>query len=109
MHHIISDGWSSGFLINELGQLYNAFDHGQPPPLADLAIQYGDYALWEQEWLSGEVVSRQLEYWKQQLKGASDVIELPTDRPRPAVQSFHGARQYLKLSGEVCDGLKRLC
>ena len=109
MHHIVSDGWSSGVLINELGALYNAFSADLPSPLPELAIQYGDYANWERDWLQGEAVERQIEYWKRQLKGADSVLDLPADRPRPAAQTYRGARQYLNISREVSEGLKKLC
>ena len=88
MHHIISDGWSMGILFQELSVLYEAFCAGKPSPLPELPIQYADYAEWQREWLQGEVLESQLGYWKQQLEGAPQVLELPTDRPRPAVQTL---------------------
>ncbi len=108
MHHIISDGWSMGVLIRELTTLYEAFTAGKPSPLPDLGIQYADYAHWQREWLQGEVLEQQLSYWKEQLAGAPAVLELPTDYPRPAVQTFRGAHQSLTLAPELTTGLKAL-
>ena len=87
MHHIVSDGWSLGVLYRELGALYGAFAAGEPSPLPELPVQYADYALWQRRWLSGEVLERQLGYWREQLAGAPAQLTLPTDRPRPAVQT----------------------
>jgi hypothetical protein len=108
MHHIISDGWSMQILLRELSLLYEAFSEGRPSPLEPLAIQYADYALWQREWMRGEVLNQQLGYWKRKLEGAPPVLELPTDRPRPAVQSFRGGRERLRLSVELTEGLKRM-
>jgi hypothetical protein len=88
MHHIVSDGWSMGVLIRELAALYEAFSSGKPSPLPQLPIQYADFAHWQRQWLQGEVLAAQLSYWQQQLAGAPAVLELPTDRPRPAIQTF---------------------
>src|SRR5262249_54303178 len=108
MHHILSDGWSMGVLINEVSRLYEAYAKQEPSPLEELAIQYADYARWQRGWLSEEVLERQLEYWKKQLEGAPPMLELPTDRPRPAVQSYRGARESFQVSLEVTQGLKEL-
>ncbi len=108
MHHIVSDGWSMGVLYRELSVLYQAFTQRKPPPLPDLAIQYSDYAVWQREWLKGEKLEGQLSYWKKQLEGASAVLNLPTDRPRPALQSYRGKRQSIELSKELTQGLKAL-
>jgi amino acid adenylation domain-containing protein len=108
MHHIVSDGWSMGVLHRELSVLYQAFSRGKPSPLPDLPIQYADFAVWQREWLQGEVLEKQLSYWKKQLEGIPAVLNLPTDRPRPAVQSFRGKRQSLELSKELTQGLKAL-
>jgi amino acid adenylation domain-containing protein/FkbH-like protein len=108
MHHIISDGWSMGVLIKELTTLYEAYATGQQSPLPDLEIQYADYAHWQREWLRGEVLEKQLSYWKQQLAVAPAVLELPTDYPRPAVQTFRGAHQSLTFSETVSAQLKEL-
>ncbi len=103
-HHIASDGWSSGILFRELTTLYAAFSRNQTSPLADLPVQYADFALWQREWLQDEVLETQLSHWKKQLSG-TPTLELPTDRPRRAVQTFRGARQSFlvpkTLSGEI--------
>ena len=108
MHHIVSDGWSMGVLHRELSVFYQAFVQGQPSPLAELPLQYADFAVWQREWLQGEVLESQLSYWKRQLEGISAVLNLPTDRPRPAVQSYRGARQSILLSKELTGQLKAL-
>jgi amino acid adenylation domain-containing protein len=92
-HHIISDGWSTQLLLRELGTLYEAFSAGRPSPLAELPIQYADFAEWQRDWLQGEVLEKQLGYWKEQLKGAPALLELPSERLRPASQSYRGARE----------------
>ena len=109
MHHIASDGWSMGIFWQQLTTLYRAFLDGKPNPLPKLPIQYANYAVWQQEWLSGEVLDKKLTYWKQQLKDASPVLELPTDRPRPPVQTYCGASQSTVIPHSLSDGLKRLC
>jgi len=107
MHHIISDAWSSGVLVREMASLYGAFSAGQPSPLPEPPIQYADFAIWQREWLQGEVLETQLAYWKKQLEGELPVLELPTDYPRPAVRSFRGATESLPLVAS--DSLKALC
>ena len=94
MHHIASDGWSVGVLNSELGTLYEAFVKGNPSPLPELPVQYADFGAWQREWLQGEVLEAQLAYWKRQLEGAPAILELPTDRPRLAVQSSRGALMW---------------
>src|SRR5262249_34211632 len=91
MHHIVSDGWALGVLLREIGALDGAFVRGRPPPLPELPIQYADYALWQRDWLKGEVLERQVAYWRERLAGAPAGLALPTDRRRPAAQSFAGA------------------
>ncbi|MGC2062020.1 MAG: amino acid adenylation domain-containing protein, partial [Thermodesulfovibrionales bacterium] len=108
MHHIVSDGWSIGILARELSALYNAFSTGLPSPLPDLPIQYADFAVWQRQYMQGEVLERQMLYWRDQLGGELPVLELPTDRPRPAVQSFRGSTQQFILSGELTKGLRDL-
>ncbi len=108
MHHISSDGWSIGVLMTELVSLYDAYVAQKPSPLPDLEIQYADYAAWQRLWLQGEVLERQLSYWKRQLAGAPPVLELPPDRPRPAVQNMRGRQQPVVLSRELTEGLKAL-
>ena len=108
IHHIVSDGWSTAVLFRELSALYAAYSTGKPATLPELSIQYADFAAWQREWLQGEVLEEQLSYWKKQLAGAPARLELPTDRPRPAVQSFHGARQAMALPQGLTNGLKAL-
>jgi amino acid adenylation domain-containing protein len=105
MHHIVSDGWSIGVLIREVGALYAAFMEGKPSPLSELPVQYADYALWQRKVLQGEVLEQQLAYWKEQLSGALAALDLPTDRVRPAVQSFKGGTVSFVLSKELMGGL----
>jgi amino acid adenylation domain-containing protein len=107
MHHIVSDGWSQGVFWGELAALYEAFAAGQPTPLPEPAFQYADFAHWQRLWLQGEVLDRQLTYWKRQLAGVS-TLQLPTDRPRPAVQTFRGARHGLTLSATLTQAIKEL-
>ena len=107
MHHIVSDGWSIGVLIQELGALYTAFASEKPSPLPPLPIQYADFAKWQREWLQGEVLETQLAYWRQQLNGIS-MLNLPADRPRPAIQSYRGKRQFLQLSKQLSEALETL-
>lgn len=106
-HHIASDGWSMSIFLGELAALYGSFSTGKPSPLSELPIQYADYAVWQREWLQGEVLQAQLSYWKKQLSGVP-VLELPTDRPRPAAQTFPGAHQSLVLPKTLGDDLKSL-
>src|SRR5438270_9607019 len=108
IHHIISDGWSAGVILQELGALYEAFAAGQQSPLADLPIQYADYAVWQRERLRGEVLDEQLAYWRCQLAGASLVLNLPTDHPRPVVRRVRGARESLSLTAPLTEQLKSL-
>jgi len=107
LHHIVSDGWSMGVMYHELSVLYQAFSNSQPSPLPDLPIQYADYAVWQRNWLQGDVLERQLAYWKKQLEGVSP-LQLPTDRPRPPIQTHRGARQSLILPKELLDKLRSL-
>jgi acyl carrier protein len=108
MHHIISDGWSMAILVQEIAKLYEAFCAGNSSPLPELPIQYADFALWQRQWLQGEVLDTQLAYWKQQLGSNLPILELPTDQPRPAVQTFRGAKQPLALPKTLSDALKTL-
>ena len=108
LHHIISDGWSQAILRREISSLYNAFSSGNSTSLPDLPIQYADYAVWQRNWLQGEVLERQISYWKQKLAGAPALLELPADRPRPSVQTFRGARKSISLSSELTQRLKLL-
>ncbi|HET7460085.1 MAG TPA: amino acid adenylation domain-containing protein, partial [Longimicrobium sp.] len=108
MHHIVSDGWSMGVLFRELSALYAAYSEGRESPLAELAVQYADYAVWQREQLAGEALERQLSYWRAHLAGAPELLELPTDHPRPAVQTFRGAAVPVELSLELLERLQAL-
>ena len=107
MHHIVSDGWSAGVLIREVGALYPAMVAGAPSPLPPLPTQYGDWALRQRDGLRGEVVAEQLAYWRERLAGLAP-LDLPTDRPRPAVQSFRGATHRFEVPAEVMEGVRGL-
>jgi amino acid adenylation domain-containing protein len=108
MHHIISDGWSIGVFIRELSHLYGAFVAGKEATLPTLPIQYADFAVWQRQWLQGKVLGTQLEYWKQQLADAPPLLELPTDRPRPAIQTFQGKTERFWLDSKLTQELKAL-
>ncbi|WP_272419266.1 amino acid adenylation domain-containing protein [Polyangium jinanense] len=107
MHHIVSDGWSMGVLMRELVAHYEAARAGRAAVLPELRVQYADYALWQRSWLSGDVLERQLGYWREQLAGVAP-LELPTDRPRPAVPSHRGASVKVSLGAELTEGLRAL-
>ncbi|NCS37561.1 MAG: amino acid adenylation domain-containing protein [Microcystis aeruginosa BS13-10] len=108
IHHIAADGWSIGVLIDELSAYYRSFCTGTKADLPDLSIQYADFALWQRQWLTNEVLDRQLSYWKQQLTGVPLLHQLPTDRPRPAIQSFRGGTERLQLDSQLTQQLKKL-
>src|SRR5581483_11981764 len=108
MHHIISDGWSLGVFFQELSALYTAVLRDQPWSLADLSLQYADYALWQRHWLQAEVLEQQLNYWREQLRGAPALLELPTDHPRPPVQTFRGGQQEVILPASMLQALHAL-
>jgi len=108
LHHIIFDGWSIGVFIGELTALYKAFSTGTASPLPELPIQYADYAIWQREWLQGMALKTRLDYWKQQLAGSLPVLELPTDRPRLAVQNFQGATESFSMSSDLSQALKQI-
>jgi amino acid adenylation domain-containing protein/non-ribosomal peptide synthase protein (TIGR01720 family) len=105
MHHIVADGWSMGVLVREFAALYTAFRAGQPSPLAPLALQYADFAVWQRQWLSGAELERQLAFWKRQLGRDHLVLDLPADRPRPAVLSGHGGRHRFTISHDTVQQL----
>ncbi|HET7287661.1 MAG TPA: condensation domain-containing protein, partial [Pyrinomonadaceae bacterium] len=107
IHHIATDGWSLGVMIRELTTLYEAYRQNEISPLAELPIQYADFAIWQREWLQGEVLEEQMSYWREQLADAP-ALELPTDRPRPARQTFGGASRMVQLSKELTRGLRDL-
>ncbi len=108
VHHIVGDGWSGSLIAGELAAIYRAFSEGQPSPLPELEIQYADFAVWQRRWLQGENRDRQVEYWRNQLTEAPAVLELPTDRPRPAVQRHRGAVRTHTLPGQLIDRLMGL-
>ncbi len=108
IHHIAFDAWSGGILFKELSQLYDAFSKGEASPLAELTIQYADYASWQREFLQGEVLETQVSYWKKQLAGAPPLLNLPIDRPRPSVPSYRGARESFRLPATLSAELKEL-
>ncbi|MDM9379457.1 amino acid adenylation domain-containing protein [Chlorogloeopsis sp. ULAP01] len=108
MHHIISDGWSMGILIQEVVALYEAFSQNQASPLPELPIQYADFAVWQRQWLQGEVLDNLLSYWKKQLGGNLPILQLPTDYPRPPIQTFRGKRKSFTLSTDLTEALKTL-
>jgi amino acid adenylation domain-containing protein len=108
MHHIISDGWSLSVIVSEFVQLYTAHVEGRGNSLDPLPIQYADYARWQRQWLQGETFEKQLSYWRARLSGAAPLLELPTDRPRPAVQSYRGERVQIELDARLSGKLKAL-
>jgi amino acid adenylation domain-containing protein len=108
MHHIVTDGWSTGILIREITVLYEAFCSGHLSPLPELTIQYADFAYWQRKWLRGAVLQTRIDYWKQQLDGSSPLLELPTDHPRPAVQTFRGSHQSLLLPKAISGAMRAL-
>ncbi|HST63408.1 MAG TPA: amino acid adenylation domain-containing protein, partial [Longimicrobium sp.] len=109
MHHIVSDGWSMDVLFRELLTLYEAFSvRSDESPLPPLAVQYADFAVWQRGWLRGEVLRRQIDWWRERLGGAPPALELPTDRPRPAVASSRGAAHGFRLPSEITRGLRSL-
>jgi amino acid adenylation domain-containing protein len=107
MHHIISDGWSVRLFWSELLAIWTAFDNGEPSPLPDLPIQYADFAVWQRDWLQGDVLETQLNYWKKQLADLR-ILPLPTDHPRPPVQTAHGATHSITFSRELSVALGML-
>lgn len=108
MHHIATDGWSLVVFYQELATFYNSYCDHNPASLPELPIQYSDYAVWQRQHLRGEVLERQLVYWKERLQDAPGLLNLPTDRPRPPVQSYNGARRSVRLAHSLIEGLKTL-
>ena len=108
MHHIISDGWSMGVIVREVTSLYEAYRQGHLSPLPELPIQYADYAAWQRQWLQGDVLETQLSYWKSRLGGKVAALELPVDRPRPAVRTNRGATQHFTLPAKLSTALHEL-
>ncbi|MBH8554251.1 condensation protein [Nostocaceae cyanobacterium CENA357] len=107
-HHIISDSWSMGVLIQEITNLYAAFCQQQPSPLSELLIQYADFAVWQRQWLQGEILETQLKYWQQQLGNNLTTLNLPTDRPRPEIQTFNGATARVIIPQDLTKAIKSL-
>ncbi len=108
LHHIAADGWSLEVLLRELASLYEAFCKGQASPLADLPIQYADFAAWQRDLLQGELLEKQLDYWRTRLQGAPALLELPTDRSRPARQSYRGGREATVFPNSLLRSVKAL-
>jgi amino acid adenylation domain-containing protein len=109
MHHIVSDGWSMNVLVREITAAYQAYSSGHTPDPPPLPLQYADFAVWQRNWLQGDVLAQQLEYWKQQLGNSPTVLELPANRPRPAVQTYNGADFTFAFSPSLSQSLKALC
>jgi len=108
MHHIVSDGWSMGVLFKELSTLYGTYVRGEEDRLPELAVQYGDYAVWQRKWMEGEELQEQSDYWKKNLHGAPEVLELPADGIRPARQDYAGDALPVALDQKLTSGLKDL-
>ncbi len=108
MHHIVSDGWSLGVVIRELAALYESFVEGTTPNLPELPIQYADFGVWQRQWLSGDVLEGQLQYWREQLGNHPPVLELPTDRPRPSVPTYKGSFVTCEIGKDLTEALKDL-
>ncbi|HVT15951.1 MAG TPA: non-ribosomal peptide synthase/polyketide synthase [Thermoanaerobaculia bacterium] len=108
VHHIAADGWSTGVLLDELAELYSAALAGRAPRLAALPVQYADFALWQRQWLAGEVLGRELEHWRRRLAGAPEELELPADRPRRPDGAARGAQRPFSLAGDTGGELARL-
>ncbi|MDV0440742.1 non-ribosomal peptide synthetase [Xanthomonas sacchari] len=107
-HHIVSDGWSIGVLVREFSALYTAFHRGLTDPLPSLSIQYADYAAWQRQWLQGDVLQEQIDFWRHHLSGAPALLELPTDRPRPAVMSYAGDSVPVRVPRDLSRALHAL-
>ncbi|MBD2040985.1 amino acid adenylation domain-containing protein, partial [Microcoleus sp. FACHB-672] len=114
VHHIVSDGWSMGLLHREMLAIYQSLMAGEPSPLAEVPVQYPDFAVWHRQWLQTQEAGKaspletQLSYWKQQLQGAPSALEMPTDRPRPPIQTFRGATHPVVLPKPLIEALNRL-
>ena len=107
IHHIICDGWSMNVLLHEIAVLYCAFAAGETPSLPEIRIQYADFASWQRQWLQGDTLVSHLEYWRKKLEGIPSLLELPTDRQRPPVQSFEGAVEWFEISPELTESIKK--
>jgi hypothetical protein len=109
MHHIVSDGWSTGLFVRELQVLYDAFSNGRPSPLAELSVQYADFSVWQREWLRGEVLDEQLAYWRRQLEGAPAALNIPTKQPRATTTINEGATLAVAISKDVAEATREFC
>lgn len=107
-HHVVFDSWSVGIFSQELAVVYSALLEGYPPSLPELEIQYADFAVWQRQWLQGKVLDEQLDFWVRKLESAAPVLQLPTDRPRPAVQTFRGRLEGIRLSLELTRALREM-
>lgn len=108
MHHIITDKWSMGIFIRELAAFYDAFSHNQPSPLPELPVQYADFAVWQRQCLTQEILDAQLAYWRKQLADIPPLLELPTDRARPMTQAYQGSAETFFISSDIVNSLKML-
>jgi hypothetical protein len=108
IHHIVCDGWSMNIFRRELFSLYTSFCTKEPSPLTELPLQYADFAHWQRQWLQGKVLETQLNYWQKQLAGVPPLLELPTDKPRPSLQTYRGRSEFLQLNQGLTQNLKRL-
>ncbi len=108
VHHIAADGWSLDVLWRELGVLYSSYIAGRPSPMPELPLQYADYAAWQREWLRGDILDRQLAYWKERMAGAPPLLELPTDFHRPASVGYRGERRELQLAPALGRSIRAL-
>ena len=108
-HHLVHDGWSFRVFVRELLELYKAFSCGLPSPIPDPPIQMADYALWERQWAESEDAAQKLEYWTTALQDCPAALELPLDRPRPAVPTFQGASVRVELPSRLCRLIRVLC
>src|SRR5207244_9142147 len=106
--HIASDAWSFAVFARDLAALYEGFFSARPPALPELPVQYADYAAWQRQKLTSEVIEKHQAYWKQRLETAPPLLDLPTDKPRPAVQTRNGARQLITVPKRLTEGLNRL-
>jgi hypothetical protein len=109
MHHIVSDGWSTGLFVRGLQVLYDAFSNGRPSPLAELSVQYADFSVWQREWLRGEVLDEQLAYWRRQLEGAPAALNIPTKQPRATTTINEGATLAVAISKDVAEATREFC
>jgi amino acid adenylation domain-containing protein len=108
MHHIVSDGWSTGVIAKEFSQLYEAYSEGGKSTLPELPLQYADYAIWQRKWLQGDILQKRLDYWNQQLLGVEPRLQMPQMRRRPVVQSFRGSRSIFEIPRATSDAVRNL-